>query len=160
MTTVDGLLGNISIITASTLGNTDIHNPCLKNFTSRPDLNRTCGTRIIECIYGLCIIVSTNPNRWKCECDNEAQGDLCETKCCRKCGEHGWCVVDNEVEKCSCHENYEGPWCEKHIPPSVAPRAIAGNWLYSVIWYLSYSIHKQHLESSCTFFRNLHLKYH
>ena len=88
-----------------------LQHACASNYELRPTNERQCLLGI-ECTYGYCEI-SENGEK-SCICDKGATGNFCESKCCRDCGDYGYCFLDwkNRSEICNCWANYTGPACE------------------------------------------------
>ncbi|XP_063415125.1 uncharacterized protein LOC134697033 isoform X1 [Mytilus trossulus] len=84
---------------------TQTHNPrndviqqehvCSDNYTLRPLLERYCIG--VFCKYGECVVTERGNHR--CQCDLGGDGDLCEKRCCKSCGNFG-CMIINGTEYC------------------------------------------------------------
>lgn len=79
------------------------------------NLSSQCADDFV-CFHGVCSNSSSgqNENASKCLCEYGYSGTLCDKECKRDCGNHGVCMIENELEnstKCSCDIGYSGPFC-------------------------------------------------
>ncbi|KAI3379763.1 hypothetical protein SNEBB_007669 [Seison nebaliae] len=89
-------------------------NPCYVGKYCDQPINDKCSN---YCVMGTCTLISTMYGCSRvCRCFDRYEGKRCEkifVDCSIwKCENSGTCILDNDIPKCLCQENYSGTHCE------------------------------------------------